>query len=161
MPIGSSDGARACVIARSGRHGCGGCARALGSTRATTARCCRVTHTLRGRPLFASASRLHLRLLDLLETAAEAGGDLEEALSYLEQGIESDPYDDARYVRRAARILIEQGRLAHAGHFINRAERAADELGVGFSRTSAATRLPQALICLKDRSRVLEPAPVL
>lgn len=62
---------------------------------------------------------LRLSLLDLLAEAAEAEGDLVQALELIESAIEADPLAERRYLI-AARILAAQGRHATASTTLTR-----------------------------------------
>jgi DNA-binding SARP family transcriptional activator len=76
--------------------------------------------------------QLRRRRLDLLDqVAAEAAdrGSYDEARQALEQAIESDPYDDTRYLL-AARHLLAAGRREPARRMLARAGAALEELGL-------------------------------
>lgn len=73
--------------------------------------------------------RTRLGLVELLIAACERRGDIDEMLAYLEQAIQADPYDEARYVR-AARSLMASGRTGPAMRMVERAEAVVAELGL-------------------------------
>ena len=64
--------------------------------------------------------QLRLSLLNLLAREAESSGDVDSMLSYLEQAIQADPYDEERYVR-GARALASLGRARPALRLVERA----------------------------------------
>lgn len=87
--------------------------------------------------------RIFVRLHDLLAADAERRGDVEDAVQWLEQAIDAEPYDDGRYLR-AARLLLDRGHHAHASRILERACKRLDELGLQPS---------QAFLDLKQRLR--------
>jgi DNA-binding SARP family transcriptional activator len=58
-------------------------------------------------------ARRHLALVDLLADRAEAEGEVDETLRWLERGIAADPLDESRYLR-SAHLLLAQGRRGRA-----------------------------------------------
>lgn len=75
------------------------------------------------------ALRRFSELIDVLIAEAEASNEIDEAVRLCERAIEVDPYDDARYLR-AARLLVNSGRLAHAQAVTGRATAMLHELGL-------------------------------
>ncbi len=73
--------------------------------------------------------RRRLDLLDLVAAEAADRGSYDEARQALEQAIESDPYDDTRYVL-AAQHLLAAGRREPARRMLTRAVAALSELGL-------------------------------
>jgi DNA-binding SARP family transcriptional activator len=73
--------------------------------------------------------RRRVELLDLIATAAAERGSLDEARNALEQAIEVDPYDEARYLR-VAEHLLALGRRQSAVRVLQRASGVLAELGV-------------------------------
>jgi DNA-binding SARP family transcriptional activator len=70
-----------------------------------------------------------LAVLDLLVTAAEREGAIDEALRLLERGIELDRLDESRYLR-AAGLLLRQGKRGRAIDILRAAAAAVRELGL-------------------------------
>jgi DNA-binding SARP family transcriptional activator len=75
---------------------------------------------------------LHLDLLDLLATEAEREEQPDEAVRLLMAAIDEQPYDEDRY-RRAARLLLSQGRVGSARAIRARAERMLSQIGISLS----------------------------
>jgi ATP/maltotriose-dependent transcriptional regulator MalT len=73
--------------------------------------------------------RLYVALLDAAASAAEAAGEHDEALRYIERALDADPYDEQRYAR-AAELLLEQGRRAAALRLLDRAAQTLEQLGL-------------------------------
>lgn len=73
--------------------------------------------------------RHRLALLDLLAGRAAGRGDLTTAERRWLEAIELEPYDEARYVAAARRLLVA-GRRGTAHRLLDRAERALAELGL-------------------------------
>jgi DNA-binding SARP family transcriptional activator len=73
--------------------------------------------------------RLFIALLDAAAAAAEASGQVDEALRHVERALTVDPYDEARYLR-GARLLLDQGRRAAALAMLTRGAEAFARLGV-------------------------------
>lgn len=76
-----------------------------------------------------SLARLHVQLIELLVDDALGAERPNEAISLLEQLIESDPYDEDHYVR-AAELLVGAGNRRRAMAMLGRAERTLSELGI-------------------------------
>ena len=72
---------------------------------------------------------LALKLVDRLAAAAEQEGELDDALAFLERGIELDGLDEARFLR-AARVLLAQGRRGRALDVLRRSAGALRSLGL-------------------------------
>jgi DNA-binding SARP family transcriptional activator len=70
-----------------------------------------------------------LKLVDRLAAVAERDGELDDALEYLERGIELDVLDEARFLR-AARVLLSQGRRGRALDVLRRSAGALRGLGL-------------------------------
>jgi len=73
--------------------------------------------------------RLFVAVADAAAAAAEAGGDVDEALRCVERALELEPHDEARYLQ-GAKLLLDQGRRGAALALLSRGERALGELGV-------------------------------
>jgi DNA-binding SARP family transcriptional activator len=73
--------------------------------------------------------RLLVNLLDSATRAAQASGQIDEALRYIERALSVDPYDEERYMR-AARLLLDQGRRAAALTVLTRCTDALNRLGI-------------------------------
>jgi len=71
-----------------------------------------------------------LELLDILADGAEQRAEIDEAARMLERALDTEPYDEQRYVR-LARLLSAQGRAGSALAALRRARAALDELGLG------------------------------
>src|SRR5581483_10786771 len=86
-----------------------------------------------------SLRRQFVALLDLI--AADAAGRLEhdEALAFLNRAIESDPYDEERYIR-GAELLLAQDRRGPALLLLQQAEAMMESLGLPPSPSAAQLR---------------------
>lgn len=73
--------------------------------------------------------RRYLATLDVLADDGEARGEYDEAVRQLDEAMRVDPLDD-RYPRRAARLLVAQGRRAAAREVVGRAVAVAEDLGI-------------------------------
>lgn len=76
--------------------------------------------------------RLRLRYLELLDLAAahaQAAGDVDDAVRLVQRAIDTEPYDEDRYLRLAT-LLASQGRAGSARAALGRARAALDELGL-------------------------------
>lgn len=71
----------------------------------------------------------YLALLDLLAREAEARVAIDEALGFLERGIETDPLGEERYLR-AARLLLADGKRLRAASMLRRGEQVFELVGV-------------------------------
>lgn len=76
--------------------------------------------------------RMHLEMLDVIATAAERSGALDEAMDLLRRAVDIEPLDDARCVR-AARLHLRQGRPGIARSLAERSVRALGDLGLPVS----------------------------
>lgn len=75
------------------------------------------------------AQRVHVGLLDLLAETAARRGDVDAALALLERAVETEPYEEQRYLR-AADLCLEAGRRGAAAALLERARSVAEKLGV-------------------------------
>jgi DNA-binding SARP family transcriptional activator len=80
----------------------------------------------------------HLELLDLLAAQAEASGEADEAARLIQRAIDSEPYDEERYLTLAV-LLAGQGRAGSARSVLRRARAALRELDITPSAGFAAT----------------------
>jgi two-component SAPR family response regulator len=83
--------------------------------------------------------RRYLALLDLVATAAEDEGALDEAARLLDLGIAADSLDEQRYVR-LGQLLHRQGRRGAARQIAERGIAVLAELGVDPSDELTALR---------------------
>jgi DNA-binding SARP family transcriptional activator len=88
--------------------------------------------------------RCHLELLDLLARHAQSAGEVDNAIRLIRRAIESEPYDEHRYLRLAS-LLAAQGWVGSARATIRQARAALGELGLPLSaELSALERSLQA-----------------
>lgn len=73
--------------------------------------------------------RDRLALLDVAARHADRRGDVDDAVSLLEEAIESEPYDEERYVR-LGEVLLRHGRRSAAAAAARRGIRIVSELGL-------------------------------
>jgi ATP/maltotriose-dependent transcriptional regulator MalT/DNA-binding SARP family transcriptional activator len=71
----------------------------------------------------------YLDLLDLLATHAQATGEVDDAIRLIRRAIESEPYDERRYLRLAS-LLAVQGWVGSARSALRQARAALGELGI-------------------------------
>ena len=71
----------------------------------------------------------YLALLDRLAEAAAARGDVDEAMTWWERGLDVEPYDEDRYVAMAT-LLVRHGRSGPAHRVVRRAAAMLERLGV-------------------------------
>jgi DNA-binding SARP family transcriptional activator/ATP/maltotriose-dependent transcriptional regulator MalT len=80
----------------------------------------------------------YLELIDLLAARAEASGEADEAARLVQRAIDTEPYDEERYLKLAG-LFAEQGRSGSAGAVLRRAKAMLGELGIPPSPEFAAT----------------------
>jgi DNA-binding SARP family transcriptional activator len=79
----------------------------------------------------------HLDLLDLLVKHAQAAGEVDDAIRMIRRAIQSEPYDEHRYLRLAG-LLAAQGSMGSARSVVRQARTALGELGIPLSAELAA-----------------------
>lgn len=78
------------------------------------------------------ARHYRLSLLDLLADAAAGEGDVDGALRRWQEAAQTEPYDEARYVRMAS-LLVDHGRWGAAHSVLERATATLADLGLAAS----------------------------